>query len=174
MDGSSSKQSYKDSYCLSGDSAANTKSTKEKTAFLGAFRYAAIPFCRNSSNIIHPIIEERLDRYLETPRFDTSHQKTAAEATSQPQLTITSLKELLKPTQDIDDLRLSASDEITQTLTTAHRDPLSQANQELQMCKREIDALRLQNRQLENTLMQIGERLSQEIKEKCDLVACIY
>jgi hypothetical protein len=128
---------------------------------------------RNSSNLIYPITGERLDHFLETPRFDNPLHLAEEASASHPQPAITSLKELLKPTQDIDDLRLSISEELAKPRFTPEREQLSEAREELRVCKKELDTLRLQNHQLENTLMHIGEKLSQEIKEKCDLVVTV-
>lgn len=151
--------------------------SKDKAASNVTFKQPVPRSYPNDTNIIQPIANERLDYFLETPRFDDQRNKPIAEQPIQSQLTVTSLKELLKPTHDIDDLSLSISNEAIATVSDPKnpqlaptRDELSQTKEELQACKREIEAIRSQNRQLENTLMQIGERLSQEMKEKCDLV----
>lgn len=157
--------------------AISRNRSKDKAASNVTFKQPVLHSYPNDTNIIKPIANERLDYFLETPRFDNQRSKPIAEQPLQSQLTVTSLKELLKPTHDIDDLSLSISDGVIASVSEPKnpqlaptRDDLSQTKEELQACKREIEAFRSQNRQLENTLMQIGERLSQEMKEKCDLV----
>lgn len=125
---------------------------------------------QNPTNMIHPIAKEGLDYLLETPRFDNSTMNLTKEPAIQPQLTIGSLKEFLKPTQHIDDLHFSTCEGIVEGYSIPHKDELSQLKEELQACKKELEVLRQQNRQLDYTLVQVSEKLAQEIKEKCDIV----